>query len=243
MAEDSLSIALGNSLQENVANTVGELAEVGLDCVLEDGVLRDIPIVSSAISLYKIGSSIKERHNIKKLIAFLNAINKGIVDEEKRIEYQKKFQSNEKFRNQEIEYILVLIDRYISMDKPEMLAKLYLAYLDGTIIWEEFTMYAEVIDRFLLLDASMLTSDTGMYRTFHNIGAESILRLVALGLVGEITQHDMFQNNVYGDPAEKSTLYFRSRMDEREYIRTEFGEKLADILREKQTSCEVEGII
>ena len=135
MEEKSLSIAFADSLAEESISCISEYAEIGLDAVMEDGILKDIPIVSTAIAIYKIGSSIKERHNLKKLLVFLNELNNGILDEQKRKEYQQKFQNNEKFRNQEIEYLLVLIDRYINYDKPQMLAKLYLAYLDGTIIW------------------------------------------------------------------------------------------------------------
>ena len=110
-----------------------------MDALVEDGLFKDVPVIST-ITVYRIGKSFRERHHLAKLISFLNVINKGIVDEEKRNSYREKFASNEKFRNQELEYIMVLIDRYISLDKPQMLAKLYLAYLDEKIIWKEFTI-------------------------------------------------------------------------------------------------------
>ena len=125
MNENSLSVAVGDSLKEESIACINDLAEVGLDAIMDDGILKDIPILSTAVAVYKIGSSIKERNNLKKLIIFLNALNHGILNEQKRNEYQQKFKSNEKFRNQEIEYLLVLIDRYISYDKPQLLAKLY----------------------------------------------------------------------------------------------------------------------
>lgn len=187
MEDQSLALSFGNSLTEEASGIVGEYAELGLDALIEDGLFKDIPIVSTAVAVYRIGKSIRERHHIAKLIAFLNEINKGIADEEKRQNYRKKFAANEEYRNQELEYILILIDRYISFDKPAMLAKLYLAYLDEKILWEEFTMYAEVIDRFLLLDCRTLTSEASSFHTNRNIGAESILRLVALGLMAEDT--------------------------------------------------------
>lgn len=176
MDEQSLSLSFGDSLTEDVASIVGEYAELGLDALVEEGLLKDIPIVSTAVAVYRIGKSIREKHHISKLISFLNEINKGIADEEKREQYREKFNSNEKFRNQELEYILILVDRYISFDKPQMLAKLYLAYLDGEIIWEEFTMYAEVIDRFLLLDRRTLTTTATQTIVHRNIGGESVLR-------------------------------------------------------------------
>ena len=231
MEEKSLSIAFADSLAEESISCISEYAEIGLDAVMEDGILKDIPIVSTAVALYKIGSSIKERHNLKKLLAFLNELNNGILDEQKRKEYQQKFQSNEKFRNQEIEYLLVLIDRYISYDKPQMLAKLYLAYLEGIIIWEELTMYAEVVDRFLLLDCGTLISGDGKTIVHRNIGGESVLRLVALGLMAETTESSPFVQHGDGNFGLTIEGLKKSISTDRVYRRTEFGDKLAEILK------------
>lgn len=231
MEEKSLSVAFADSLKEESISCVSEYVEMGLDAVMEDGILKDIPIVSTAIALYKIGSSLKERHNLKKLLVFLNELNNRILDEQKRKEYQQKFQSNEKFRNQEIEYLLVLIDRYISYDKPQMLAKLYLAYLEGSIIWEELTMYAEVVDRFLLLDCGTLISGDGKTTVHRNIGGESVLRLVALGLMAETTESSPFVQHDNGNFGLTIEGLKKSVSTDRVYRRTEFGDKLAEILK------------
>lgn len=230
MVEQSLALSFSNSLTEDVAGIAGEYAEVGIDAMVEDGLFKDIPIVSTAVSVYRIGKSVRERHHVAKLISFLNEFNKGIDDEEKRQSYRNKFASNEKFRNQELEYILILIDRYINFDKPQMLAKLYLAYLNELIIWEEFTMYAEVIDRFLLLDCRTLTTDAVRTVVYDNIGAESVLRLVALGLMAETNENSLFFESGAGIGVSAESMK-RYRLKEKVYIRTEFGEKLAGILR------------
>ena len=230
MEEKSLSVAFGDSLKEESIACISDLAEVGLDAILNDGILKDIPIISTAVALYKIGNSLKERHNLRKLSIFLKEINNGIVDEEKRKEYQRKFQTNDKYRNREIEYLLVLIDRYISNDKPQLLAKLYMAYLDGIIIWEELTMYAEVIDRFLLLDCGTLISCDGKITVHRNIGGESVLRLVALGLMAETNEDSIFEtDNDNISVTLESMARFSS--NDKSYRRTEFGEKLAVILK------------
>lgn len=231
MEEKSLSSSFGESLRETMVDSVTDYIEMGLDSVLEDGLLKDFPIASTVVALYKIGNSFKERHNLKKLYIFINEINKGIVSEEKLFEYKQKFESNEKFRNQEIEYLLVLLDRYVNYDKPQMLAKIYLAYLDGLLTWEELTMYAEVIDRFLLLDCGTLISNSVELITFHNIGAESVLRLVALGLMAEETSNSLFEETSRGGFAVTTSSMNRASSKERRYKRTEFGCKLADILR------------
>lgn len=231
MIEKSLSGSFGESLKENSIDIVSDYIELGLDSVLEDGLLKDVPIASTVVALYKIGNSFKERHNLKKLYIFINEINKGIVNEDKLHEYKEKFQANDKYRNQEIEYLLVLLDRYVNYDKPQMLAKLYLAYLDGFIVWEELTMYAEVIDRFLLLDRNTLVSNSEEFITYHNIGAESILRLVALGLLAEESNNSLFEESSRGGFAVTTSSMSRMKSKERKYKRTEFGQKLAMILR------------
>ena len=107
MNEQSLSLSFGNSLTEEVAGIAGEYAELGLDALVEEGLFKEIPIVSTAAAVYRIGKSIREKHHVAKLISFLNEINNGIVDGEKREVYREKFATNEKFRNQELEYILI----------------------------------------------------------------------------------------------------------------------------------------
>lgn len=231
MEEQSLSLSFGNSLAEDVAGIAGEYAELGLDALVEDGLFKDIPIVSTAVAVYRIGNSIREKHHIAKLISFLNEINKGIADEEKRQNYREKFASNEKFRNQELEYILILIDRYISFDKPRMLAKLYLAYLDGEIIWEEFTMYAEVIDRFLLLDCRTLVSEATTFHTLRDGSADIILRLVALGLMVEDKSITITEARKALKGESRSASQMSSDSKKKKYKRTDFGRKLANILR------------
>lgn len=183
MDEQSLAKSFGDSLTEEVSGLVGEYAELGLDALVEEGLFKDVPVISTITAVYRIGKSIRERHHIAKLISFLNEINTGIADEEKRQQYREKFRSNEKFRNQELEYILVIIDRYIGFDKPQMLAKIYLAYLDESINWITFVKYAECIDRFLPGDQLMLDS-TEIEHAKHNDNYDAVSRLEALGLIG-----------------------------------------------------------
>ena len=110
MAND-LSKSLKDSLSPEFESIISNAVELGIDALLEDGILKDIPFISSAISIYRIGKSMKERHNLKKLICFLDELNKCSLDENNRNLYAEKFQQNEKFQKQQLEYIMILIDR------------------------------------------------------------------------------------------------------------------------------------
>lgn len=231
MNSNSLSLSFGNSLRKSVPGIAQEYIEIGLDAIMDEGILKEIPIVSTTVALFNMGNSIREKHHIKKLISFLNEINNGIVDEEKLVNYREKFLSNERSRNQELEYILVLIDRYIDYNKPQMLAKLYLAYLDEKINWDEFAMYAEITDRFLATDYKTLLSDTTIFRIRSNFGAESILRLAALGLMVEDNSISLSEAKNQLNDEYRSALRISNDSRVKKYKRTDFGRKLVTILR------------
>ena len=207
-------------MREEVAGIAGEYAELGLDAMAEEGLFKDIPIVSTAAAVYRIGKSIREKHHVAKLISFLSEINNGITDVEKREEYREKFASNEKFRNQELEYILILTDRYIGFDKPQMLAKLYLAYLDEIINWMTFIKYAECIDRFLPGDQLVLDS-AEIEKAQYNDNYDAVSRLEALGLIGRKVE----VVPIYHEQEQNLEL-----KNSDEYTLTGFGWKLKQIL-------------
>lgn len=43
-----------------------DFAELGIDSLFDNPVLKEIPLVKSAISVWKLGVSVKERYEIKK---------------------------------------------------------------------------------------------------------------------------------------------------------------------------------
>ena len=176
--------SFGNSIGADIAEFVGEAIEFTLDtCVGEDGILKDIPFVSAAVKLCNITSKVQEKYSFYKLKAFIKEINAGTVSSGELEKRKQKFLSNASFRKQELEYILILIDRHIGFEKPQMLAILYLGYLDGSINWETFVKYAECIDRFLPGDQLMLDS-TEIERAKYNDNYDAVSRLEALGLIG-----------------------------------------------------------
>ena len=54
MDERELSCAFSDTLREDFRDGVSEIAEVGLDSIMNDGILKEIPFFSTAITVYKI---------------------------------------------------------------------------------------------------------------------------------------------------------------------------------------------
>lgn len=117
--KNDLSFSMSQSITEECSELVSSIAEVTLDSVLEDCLLKDIPIIASAISVYKLGASLRERHELMKLYYFVKSFNNGMQDEEQREKYILNFQNDQKIRNKELAYLMVVLDKYINLDKPQ----------------------------------------------------------------------------------------------------------------------------
>lgn len=220
--KNDLSFSMSQSITEECSELVSSIAEVTLDSVLEDGLLKDIPIIASAISVYKIGASLRERHELMKLYYFVKSFNNGMQDEEQREKYILNFQNDQKIRNKELAYLMVVLDKYINLDKPQMLAKIYLSYLNGEITWEEVMKYSEVIDRLLPGDVELLAVGMRENVNYRNVD-DGILRLVALGLMVSFPDKTETKNE---------TIVIADGRNQN-YMWTKFGETFVSILTKK----------
>lgn len=214
----TLSQALSSSISSEVLKASADIVEIGLDAIIDDGVLRDIPIISTVISVFKVGSNIRDLHYLKKLGVFINSFNQGMINENQRQEYRDKICNNE--QSKELEYILVILDRYINQKKASMLAKCFLAYLDSDINWDGFTKFAETIDRFLPGDYQLLVDGEKSGISYKNIN-DGLLRLVSQGL--------MVSKSTAPESNQKGTIVIPS-VDVLGYTRTQFGTLFVSIM-------------
>lgn len=226
MAEMELSTALSESIRNDSADTLTEILEVGVDSFLDDGVIKDFPFLSTIVGIYKVGKNVNELYLIKKLKTFLCAINADTATEEEKNKRRATLQDNSKKRSQELEHLLLLINRYIGNEKPAMLANFYLAYIDGSISWECLTVCAEIIDRLLPGDYALLASASEI-QIQNDIGMENALRLIALGLLKDkdvVYENDtlILHDGVVNNNQPEETI--------RNYQRTKLGEQFVSII-------------
>lgn len=225
MGSRNLPSALCDSITDEARSSAASILEVGLDSVLDDGLLKDVPLLSTAASLYKIGHSIKERHYIKKLAEFIQAFNNGIVDDTQVQAIREKLLYDRKKAEKELEYISILVDRYISDGKASIIAKLYLAYHDNKLSWEEFAMYSEVTDQLFMNDLDFLRKEGN--QIVQQVSSDVALRLTSMGLLFEVNEDPEFSIN-----QEDGHLYYKTEAGKNEKIfsRTMFGTKYITVI-------------
>ena len=143
-------MTLGSALVEairsdGVVSLATDAAELGIDSTLAEGVLRDVPFVSSLVSLAKVGFTIRDRLFVGKLLKFLAGLNH--VPESDRRSMLEKLGNDPAFAHKVGEHLLELLDRIDSHRKPYMLARVFEAYAAGRIDAKLLQRLNHAIDR------------------------------------------------------------------------------------------------
>ncbi|WP_432777579.1 hypothetical protein O4O02_23360 [Pseudomonas fortuita] len=121
--------------------------EVAIDSVLEDsgvdGVLKDIPILNIAVSLYKMGNKVSVYFFAKNMLAFLCEIDK--VPNQKRIEFLNENCADDAGIENVGEVALMILDKLDHPKLAAMLGRAFALLTLGTISKYTFDIYAHVI--------------------------------------------------------------------------------------------------
>lgn len=153
---DKLIEDFKESLFENSEELVGDYTELGIDSFINDGVLKDIPIVKTIVSVLKIGKNVHDRNLLKQSLNFIKEFNNGNVDEGKLKNYKIEIEKNTKKSEKELERVLLLLNNFIDIQKSIILAKLFKAYINEQINWNEFCEFADITDRLFMEDIRIL---------------------------------------------------------------------------------------
>lgn len=137
-------------------DTAMDLSEIGIDSLLDDSIFKEIPIVKTIYGVAKTGFAIREKHMLKKTLVFINQLNNNGLSNEKYIEYKEKLKNKDEFAFKELEYALIIIDRYVELNKNIILANLYFNYIDKKTDWNQFQELSIIVDNIFLSDLEEL---------------------------------------------------------------------------------------
>ncbi len=126
-----------DSITPETANILSNLGEVVIDNLdLVDGVLKDIPIVSSVISFGKIGFTINNQLFIKKFTLFIKS-SENVKNSEAFSAFKLEISDPDK-REKIANHLLEIIDKTIEEEKIKIYSKLFDKYVNGILTWDEF---------------------------------------------------------------------------------------------------------
>ena len=94
--------ALKDTLFSPTCEIIAEYAEIGIDALLDNEVLKGIPVVGTLSSLCKVGYNLHERNLIRQTLAFITEFNSGSISQEKLDEHREKLEANPKEAEKEL---------------------------------------------------------------------------------------------------------------------------------------------
>ena len=149
---------LSNSLVETISysdlTAIGkDILEIGVDAILADGLLKEIPIINVATGFWKTGIAIRDYRFVSKLLHFLNESSKlSLKQREKIIE---KLEDNN-YQAEAGEKLISIIDNLETKSKAKLLGKAVCLFGNSIITREEFWRISFVIEKLPLTDINAI---------------------------------------------------------------------------------------
>ena len=183
-----------DELMERKLDITIDYTEIAIDALMEDGILRDIPVIKSLVSIGKLGVTIRNIYLSKKILCFLKQfhLNEPLSKGSKKILH--KIKSDEKFGRRVVDHLIIMIDRYLSEVKAVQLANLFSEYVNGQFDWGTFVYFSVCLDsmhdydfeilKFLLTNSNEVVEQIPISYLDKYLLLASVERLKTHGFVG-----------------------------------------------------------
>lgn len=148
--ENKLTKAFKASINDEAINLTKEILDKGLDAAIPDEALKHVPILGAALSIYKVGSTMREWHNLKKIAVFLTRL-ETLSDQEKT-SFLKKIDESDKYRESVFEKVLLLLEHLDETMKAEMIGNLFRNFIRGKVSKGDFLRLSGIVERTFLDD-------------------------------------------------------------------------------------------
>ena len=149
--EDSLKSTILKSELPDIIKTVGEIS---IDSLLDEGIIKELPVLKTFVSIGKTFNSIRDYFFAKKMMKFLKCISE--MPEEERETLVSKLEKDPDFGEYAGERIAELLSRIDGEVKPTLVATALKLYAKEEISSSELQHLNYAINRFLLCDKTEL---------------------------------------------------------------------------------------
>ena len=152
--ERSLTDTIINS---SLADMLADYAEIRLDELLTNDILREVPIFKTILAVGRIYGRVSDYFFIKKVLGFLAGL-KDVAPAKREAALAEL--SDKKQQRKWGEKILLLLDRMNDFEKPSLLARAFRALLEGRIDYVSFLRLSSAIDA---LDMTYVSALKALY--------------------------------------------------------------------------------
>lgn len=172
--EKSFSLTIQNS---SLRDASIDIFEASLDSLIQDDVLKEIPIVKTFIGVMQAGMNLQDKLFLKKILTFLQQIDE--IPEKERKEVIKEIDASDKYSVKVGEKLLYILNSCDDHTHAENVAMLFSAMLKRRITYPQYVNAAQIIAR---LSKEDLEQFLGSYTNTNHLD-DSASNLSHTGLV------------------------------------------------------------
>ena len=164
-----------------------ELSDVGIDQFLDDGFVKDLPVVGVIAKIFKAGLDIRDRIFIAKIAKFLFKLKE--VPEKQSIIFKEKISEDQNFKKKVGQTLVLLLERLDDLEKPNIIGKCFAYYLSNKISFADFRRLSAAIELAFIDDLYALLGEHIEKSSFvidskENLVRTGLIRIQGSGAIG-----------------------------------------------------------
>lgn len=171
-------------MKDEIMSLVEEFGEFTLDSFIQDGIIKDLPIVGSVFSMVKIGVDIRDRIFVEKIKSFIENIDRNQ-------KWREKFSDDEEC-NKISRQLLYIVDSCDDDNKLKLIGMAFNYLVNGEISKDEYFYTVNIISKSFYPFLKMLLDIDESDKRFQNdgtkydyIGIAHLLNIGALDFDGQ----------------------------------------------------------
>ena len=196
-------------VEGKILELTAESAEIAFKQILDDSILKDIPVIGTIFKIYGIGKSIRDRLYTEKIRHFLLSVNEA--NEEKRAHFRSIVSSTQDECNRLIQKVLLVIESQSDLEKSELIANFFLAYLDGVITSSDFRRALDVTAIYFLDDLKYFLSECThrkfIRETYEKLQSYGVENLIGSALISFDTSSNEYLERIGWAEGPKPMLF------------------------------------
>lgn len=149
-----LGQSLPDSLRgEHLTNAIAVLADIGIDQAINSGALDGVPIIGALTGLYRAGKEVSGVLFMRQVARFLQG-SAELSQPEREAYADGVFARGEAQRFGET--LLLLIQKADELDKPALIARIFVAHVRGAFDYSTFLRLSLMVNRCVFQDLQIL---------------------------------------------------------------------------------------
>lgn len=171
---------------EHLGSLVKDAGEVAIDAMLDNDVLKDIPVVSSLVNIVNAAKHIREHYLARKL--FILVTDAGRIPKAERVAFGHRVAKDQKAKEELFELVVHVLDEIRSAERVKMVSALFAALIRGALSEASFRRLCDMVR---YLERSHIDLMKGLQADKPTLITRAEIQLLALhGLVAvDFTPH------------------------------------------------------